>query len=289
MPPSRRRCCCWGSSPRGCGGGGVVGGSDDNAALPLTKWLPTDAETYTAVDLSALREDLELDEEEDPLDVSPTTPFALASDEALGALYEYGNDPSGSIFYALDLGNATGLASSGQANSVVTAVATSADTGEIGSALGDIGYRERDGVLTYRGAMTHFKLDIGLIFAAHDPALLRAIPDDPRDDVPDPLLEELDGSFSQTEPPDADAGCLLSQGASGQGDGSGEVAFLVDGEADAESVREGSGYASELEIGEADADDDIAAVEVTPAEDADLESGFAAVDALRAGAVEYAC
>jgi hypothetical protein len=192
------------------------------------------------------------------------------------------------VILALELGDATSLASADGPGPPLTAIATRADTGEIGSALGDLGFRDRDGILTRRGDETAFLLDLGLVFASEDPALLRGLPDDPREEVPDPLLEELDGPFTVTVP-SGPSDCVRRQGASGHPDGSGEVAFLTQGEADVEGIQPGLSFPSGSEIEDPEADENIASAEIIPTGGSDAAPPLGVFEVLRPGALAYEC
>lgn len=262
----------------GCGGGS---GGGDNTAVALTEWLPVGAPGYTAVDLAALREDLGGEEDLDPFSAPLGSNLLGAASLATDGLRDSAGAPaSRELLRILRFGEATSIAESRDSESPVTAIATSADTGEIGSDLGDAGYRDRGGILV-RGGDPAVLLEIGIVFVSPDPAALRGIPDEPADEPPDPLLEELEGPFVATT---LGQDCVRSQGASGEADGSGEVGLLIDGDADAGRVR--AAGSPRIELGEPEADGDVVTLAVEGPEDG---AGFAAFDALSDGAVTYDC
>jgi len=264
----------------GCGGGGS-GPGGENAAVPLSEWLPRDAPGYVAVDLAALREDLGDEEDLDPFSAPPGSTLYVAATEATdGIRGPAGETGPTDLLRILSLGEATAIAEARDSESAITAIATSADTGEIGSDLGDAGFADRGGVLL-RGGDPAIRLEIGIVFVSPDPAALRTIPDEPADDAPDPLLEELEAPFVETT---LGADCVRSQGASGEADGSGELALLIDGAADASLTRVAEG--DRFGLGEPDADGDVVTLDANPPEG---PTGFAAVEALRDGAVSYDC
>lgn len=264
----------------GCGGGGS-GPGGENAAVPLTEWLPRDAPGYVAVDLAALREDLGEEEDLDPFSAPPGSILHAAATEATDGMRGPAGEPEPTeLLRILRLGEATAIAESRASESAITAIATSADTGEIGSELGDAGFADSGGVLLRAGDPA-IRLEVGIVFVSPDPAALRRLPDEPAEDVPDPLLEELDAPFVETIP---GADCVRSQGASSEADGSGEIALVIDGGADASRVGVSSG--ARYGLGEPDADGDVVKLEADPPEG---PIGFAAVEALRDGAVSYDC
>lgn len=258
----------------GCGGGGGGGG---NAAVSLTRWLPSNAPGYAAADLAALRDDLGLDEESDPLE-RPDNALAAAAGAVLGPL-------ALSLPDAVDLRFATEVATAREGEGAITAIATSADTGEIGSALGDAGYRDRGGVLVGEPGSPAFKLVVGIVFAAPSPTPLRAIPDEPADEAPDPLIEDLSGPYVETRV--SRAPCARIEGATGLADGSGEVVVLLDPGADAPDLR--TQDTPTVKVGEPEADGETLSVEAEPADPDGPVLRFAAPEALRTGAVTTAC
>nr|MBA2523333.1 hypothetical protein [Solirubrobacterales bacterium] len=157
----------------GCGSS-----SGGSAAVALTKWLPPGADFYSAADLVSLREDLDLPEDADPLpspeplgDPNASADFVELARLALADLVELSADPR--VIAALDLGTARTIASSSDRSGfALTIVSTSADTGDIGSALGDLGFADHGGILSKGSAGPSFRLDDGLIIVARDPALL---------------------------------------------------------------------------------------------------------------------
>lgn len=261
----------------GCGAG-----AGSNGVAELTKRLPPGAETYDVADFVALREDLGLGEETDPLK-SDAGAIRVAARSAMAALGEH-SDPK--VLAALELKLARSAATGDTPAGPVTLIGTNADTGEIGSALGDLGYVDRGGVLVGGRGEPSFRLDTGAIFVAGDPALLRRIPEEPADELPDPLLDSLDAPFVEVER--LGVGCVASRGATGEADGSGEVNFRVDGEADASRVEITD--AGGVDLGEPEADGDVASVEARlEPDDGAAADGFAAVSALRSEAVSYSC
>ena len=201
------------------------GGSDggEGAAVDLTKRLPADADFYSTVDLGALRQGLDLPDDADPLDGD-----LLSFSGPLGILAQFG-DPD--VTEALELPQAFALATAVTADGPVTAIATHADTGEIGSTLGDLGFEDQGGVLSGGDSQTlAVRLDDGAIYLARDAEGLEGIDREPADDPPRQLLEELDAPLIQTTPsPD----CARESAITANADGSGEIAYLIDGGADA--------------------------------------------------------
>lgn len=262
----------------GCGDGGNGG---ENAAVALTERLPVGADRYVAVDLAALRDGLDLDADADPLSPSAPAPFAIAANAALAGL-RGGGSIAPAIDATADLGLATAIAGSESPDGPVVVIATAEDTGEIGSRLGDIGFRDRGGILAEPGRPAAFRLEDGIVFASTAAAALRALPDEPRDEPPDPLLDDLDAPYVETAP--TPGGCVRSQGATGEPDGSGEVALLIDGDADADRVQRSTVAGIELGAPEADGDLLTVAARGSPA-----AAGLAAPEALRSGAVAYDC
>lgn len=260
----------------GCGGDG---GSND--AVELTKRLPTHAIGYTALDLAALKSDLGLPDDADPLSaprLRGTAYSALAglmpplrrrievvrpgediSSEPLKA-------PRAKILDSLDPGLITAVATSqrGKAGggSGVTVLATSEDIGEIGSALGDLGFRDRGGVLEDPDGGAAVRLDDATVYASDDEDLLRSLPDDPVDDLPAELLDELEGDQVRVARSD---GCVQEYGSAGSDDGTAEFAFLVEGEADPAKVQisEPSG----IDVGATEVDGDVVKVRVESTSD----------------------
>jgi len=209
----------------GCGGGD--GGSE---AIDLTKRLAPGGDFYAVVDVATLKQDLGLPEDADPLDITAESdPVAELVSPALSPLAGL-VDPE--IAEALDLGAVDAAAASSIGSDGVTVISTTADTGEVGSALGDLGFEDRGGILEGdgEGAPT-FRLEEGFILVAADPSLLRDLPAEPADELPAPMLGELDGSgiFISTRP----SACTTGFGMGSDADGSGEVGFLVEGGADA--------------------------------------------------------
>lgn len=123
-----------------CGGDEDSGASD---AMELTRWLPTDSPSYSAVDVAALKADLDLPPDSDPLGgrISSWTAGSW-----VGLFFGY---PSPAVVRALDLSAVTQVADRGATKDVqpVTAMRTSAPPGEIRDALLDLGFVEREGIL----------------------------------------------------------------------------------------------------------------------------------------------
>jgi hypothetical protein len=255
----------------GCGGG-----AGSNGVAELTKRLSPQALTYDVADFTTLREDLGLDEEADPLD-SENDVLAAAASRSLAVLAVPEIDPA--VISALELGSARSAATSSGPGGLVTMIATDADTGEIGSALGDLGYSDAGGVLVKRGGLS-FRLDVGIVFVS-DPAALRALPEEAADDLPDPLLNELDGPFVEVSKQSAESGpCVRSAGVTSEADGTGSYAFRVNGDADAAAVRDGG---DGVDFDEPEADGEIASVE------ADAGGHPAALIVSGLGSVGYEC
>jgi hypothetical protein len=212
----------------GCGAGG--GGGND--AVELTKRLPRDAASYTATDLAAVRSDLDLPED-DPGRQGVLNPFIYGP--SLSGFYGAGQK----AYEAIDFGAVSGSASASvQGDSEqpidVTLLATSQDTGEIGSELGDGGFTDEGGILVAPGGQGAVRLDVGLVWASRDADVLREIPEDPADELPAELLGQLDGVDVLVHRPNVD--CLRETGVGVESDGSGEFAYLVDGGADEDAA-----------------------------------------------------
>jgi len=226
-------------------------GDDDNpvegGAIGLTEWLPKDAVTYTAVDIAAFEEELDLPEDANPMKEPALEPHATAF---AALLARRGPEPE-AVLEAVDPGEVTATAASGSADGVVvTALATVADEGEIGSRLGDLGYREADGVLEGGDGRPAIRLEEGIVFVSDDPDALREIPKEQREDPPLELLGELDGEdLAVTR---IDDQCFTEIGAATRADGAAELAVLVPGGAEAERMEPDTG-----EVGEADADGEV--------------------------------
>lgn len=262
----------------GCGGG--AGGGDD--AVALSRWLPAGADSYTAVDLTAFREGLDLPEDAD----ATGRELAPYSGPALAPVFAARDRK---VLSALEPGALTAIASDGE----VSAMATTADTGEIGSALGDLGFTDEGGVLVYGDLgsgsggreSVAFRLDDGLIFAATDPAALRSLPKEPAEKAPSPLLNDFDAPYvfiAGVPGP----GCIRAQVATAEPGGDGEIAWLVDGGASSDAVEsQGSGA---IEVGEPEVDGDLVTV---PVSYADEETGgdIASREALGSSQVSYVC
>lgn len=262
----------------GCGGG--AGGGDD--AVALSRWLPAGADSYTAVDLTAFREGLDLPEDAD----ATGRELAPYSGPALAPVFAARDRK---VLSALEPGALTAIASDGE----VSAMATTADTGEIGSALGDLGFTDEGGVLVYGDLgsgsggreSVAFRLDDGLIFAATDPAALRSLPKEPAEKAPSPLLNDFDAPYvfiAGVPGP----GCIRAQVATAQPGGDGEIAWLVDGGASSDAVEsQGSGA---IEVGEPEVDGDLVTVPVSYADEG-TGGGIASREALGSSQVSYVC
>jgi hypothetical protein len=229
------------------------GGDDDpveGGALGLTEWLPRDWESYAAIDIAAFKDELDLDE-----DADPTTAPEL---EQLTALHfdvlRTGLGDSGEVLEAVEPASVTAAAISGSVDGRerrrIAAFATTGDLGEVGSRLGDLGYREVDGVLEGAAGEPAIRLEDGIVFASEDPDALRMIPDEQRDDPPAELLGELDGDDLAVYR--VEARCYAETGAGVGVDGDTELGVLVPGGAEAEGMTPDTG-----EVGEADADGDV--------------------------------
>jgi hypothetical protein len=151
----------------GCGGGTGTGG---NAAIELTKRLPTGAAAYTAVDLAAYKDAQGLPEDADPMSTAglatvgqppfdvfyPPVRGKTATVTANADIEEVSfHSPRLKALDAIDPGSVTAAATSQESDrngeDSVAVFATSADTGEIGSQLGDLGYMDVRGVLEAPG------------------------------------------------------------------------------------------------------------------------------------------
>lgn len=251
-------------------------GDDDNpvegGGVGLTEWLPKDAVTYTAVDIAAYKEELDLPEDADPtsepeLEQVAVGPFSyLLPKSSLRLQTAQSGKPLRfeAVLEAVDPTPVTAAATSGSTGSEgagVAAFATTADEGEIGSRLGDLGYRDSGGVLVRSRGEPAIRLEEGLVFASDDPEALRDVPDEQRDDPPLKLLEELDGEdLAVTR---VDGSCFAESGAATRADGTAELAVLVPGGAEAERME------PDLEaVGEPDADGELVVVPVEAAENA---------------------
>jgi hypothetical protein len=233
----------------GCGGGGGGGSSD---AVDLTKWLPRGTANYQALDFAAFKDALGLDEDADPRtnpkldmisrpvldDLLPESSERSVAPGLADAGAPGPNELSTALLDAIDPASITAAAvSRSEVGRVVvdTAVfATTADTGEIGSELGDLGYRDVDGILERGGEWPAVRLEDGLVFASSSADQLRALPDEPADELPATLLGDLNGDdvFVSAVP----MGCVRENGASVAADGDGEVAVLIDHEADPQGL-----------------------------------------------------
>lgn len=273
----------------GCGGGGGT-----SSAVELTKRLPAGAPSYRVVDLTTLRADLGLPEDADPL----AGDLALITTPVLGTVPGVAGTE---VAAALDLGLATAAATAADS---VTVLATQADTGDIGSSLGDLGFEDRGGILERPGAARRsgqveqvaagqvpgetglgpasaaVRLEEGLIFFADDPALLRGLPAEPLDDLPAELLTDLDDA-PVIDVTSVDT-CFRETGKTAEADGSGELAFLVDGIAEADRLTPES--EGGFTFGEPKVDGDLITVPVSSD-----SPGFAALNVAAALLTTYDC
>lgn len=243
----------------GCGGDG-----DDGDAVDLTKRLPAGADHYAVSDLAVLREDYDLPDDADPLSGNGGYDqgfLELATRPLAGLL----NTPDPDVFAALDLGAVQAAALSSGGGADVTVLATNADTGDVGSALGDLGFEDQGGILGKGGGSVSFRLDEGLIYAAGDPAQLRDLPDDPLDEIPDPLLEAVEGAAITLAPGLGD--CTSGIATAANADGSGELAVAVDGGADASRLK--LEESSSISFGDPEVDGDVVKVSVESEDGAD--------------------
>ncbi|MGB2852589.1 MAG: hypothetical protein WBC01_13090 [Solirubrobacterales bacterium] len=131
--------------------GGCSGDSDEpvgdqsagSNAFDVVRLLPQDAQSYSTVDLAALKRGLGLSTSASPYNDRQLIPF---TSEVLNGVYA--GAPNRAVRDAPDLPSATALASSSAGRGPqITAVATSADPAEIRKALGDLGFVDRGGVL----------------------------------------------------------------------------------------------------------------------------------------------
>lgn len=230
-----------------CGGSG--GGGGDNDGVALTEHLSTDADYYSAVDLTLLREDLDLPEDADPL-AGDLAPFGSIP---LNPLLEVADTE---VRDALELPFAYAAAGADTEDGFVGVIGTTADTGEVGSVLGDLGFRDQAGVLVNEGkpGAVAVRLDLGLIYVSQEPAALRTIPAEPADDPPTELLGELDAPVIQTIPPPA---CGREAALTANADGSGELVYLINGGADATKLEPSSDGGSGATFGEPEVDGDL--------------------------------
>lgn len=264
------------SAALGCGGGN---GPEGSGAVDLTKRLAADADTYTAADLTTLRDDFDLSEEAEPLQSGgvPAGFVELAGPPFAGLTREQLASPD--VLGALELGLVHDAASATNDGDSVTVLATDADTGDVGSNLGDLGYADSNGILSMDGQPS-IRLEPGLIFAAKNQGLLSELPREPRGSLPTPLLDSVDGVSVTASSANAD--CIKGTAASASDERSGELAFLIDAGADASKLElSDSGAAS---FGEPEVDGDVVRVAVS----AD-EPGFAAYSALTLFLANYDC
>jgi hypothetical protein len=256
----------------GCGGSG---GGADNAAIELTKRLPPGAAAYEAIDLAAYKDAQGLPEDADPMS---TAGLATAGQPPFNVFYpvikaktgvmqrsediskDSFSSPPLTALDAIDPGSVTAAATSQESDrdreESVAVFATSADTGEIGSRLGDLGYKDVRGVLEAPGRGPSILLDDTVFYASDDADLLRALPDEPADDLPAALLGRLEGVdviVSATR-----FGCIRESGVSVNGDGSSQIGFLIDGEASAERIEPADSTSDPR------ADGDVALADVAP-------------------------
>lgn len=237
----------------GCGGGG--GGGND--AVDLTKRLAPGADSYEAVDDAAVKDGLGLPDDADPLDPgrSELSAFVLPTLAGLMA-----GRPSRRELAALDLGAVTASASSSTDDGSkpldqVTVLASSADIGVIGSALGDLGFTDRGGILEPHDGSPAVRLDDGTIYVSADAAPLRDLPREPADDLPSSLLGELGGEAVSVLGPTA---CVDASGSGSSANGTGELAFLVKGGPDPSKVEYEA--ADGITVGDADVHGDVVGV-----------------------------
>jgi hypothetical protein len=156
-----------------------------------------------------------------------------------------------SIIRAIDPGAITVAAKrqtrgSGKGYANLAAFATAADTGEVGSALGDLGYRDVDGILVRGQDDPAIRLDDGLIFASNDVAALRSVPDEQADDVPLDILGRAPGDaiIASGAGPD----CVRESATVTTADGAASIAFLVDGDADGDRVQPQSAIINDPDV-----------------------------------------
>jgi hypothetical protein len=256
----------------GCGGGGGGGTSD---AVDLTKWLPSTTASFEALNLVAFKDALGLDEDADPrtneqLDAVSEPIFSNLLPQAPDSWTGYRSDsrPTG-VLEAVDPSSITAAASSDaeaeHTTGNTTVYATTEDTGEIGSRLGDLGYRDEGGVLEHPDSgkleWPAIKLDEGLVFASRSAEDLRAIPEERGEDLPAALLGKLEGDdiVVSTVPTD----CVRESGASVSADGDAQAGVLVDQEADASRLVVVGGL-----DGESHSDGEEVVADVEPSEQA---------------------
>lgn len=238
----------------GCGGDSDEPVGDQSAgsnAFDLVRLLPQDAQSYSTVDLAALKRGLGLSTSASPYSDRQLIPF---TSEALNGVYA--GAPNRAVLDALDLPSATALASSSAGRGPqITAVATSVDPAEIRKALLDLGFVDRGGVLEgpdgeraspERHAAQVEKVPAGTAITEIEPPVHGAIAVRFADGaflVSDSgeLLRSL-GSVASESPLrvqsslEGDAtfafkggGCILEQGIATNADGSGVLIFEVDG------------------------------------------------------------
>jgi hypothetical protein len=269
----------------GCGGGSGAGDGSD--AAQLTKWLPPGSASYRAIDLTAFKDELGLPEDEDPwrgrLGQQGAAPFAVLLPTVKpqeSGIVETGesidgqtfNVPSTAILEAVGPESVTSAATSqsgsGAENVNMSVFATSGDTDEIGSALGDLGYRYDGGVLVKGDRDPAIRLDDGLVFASDSADALRAIPEEPASDYPAKLLGDIGGDDVRVAAYGFE--CVVESGVGADADGSGRIAFLIDGGAEADRLDPQDALA-----GDPDVDGDLVTAEVEPG-----DPGIGAADIL---------
>ena len=101
------------------------------------------------------------------------------------------------------------------------------------------------------------RLDDGLVFASNSAEALRAIPEEPGDDYPAKLLGEIGGDDVFVFAGGFE--CESESGVAADSDGSGRIAFLVDGGADEGRLRPQDALADDPVV-----DGDLITAEVKP-------------------------
>lgn len=245
----------------GCGGDSDEAVGDGGGAIDLTRLLPADGYSYTSVDVVALKRDLELPADTSVMGSGSDAEVTLANftSSSLGGLYS--SNPARAVLDALDLPAVTAVASSfGKGNEAVSALSTSADTETIRSRLRALGFVDHGGVLEgpdgLRATGTHVRgrivvvnnktdleglpsfphgplavrIDKGGLLLSGDGDLLRSLPTT-LGELPLEIEAFLEGDAMRAIGPIG--GCLDGEGVVTNLDGSGRLAFLVSGGADA--------------------------------------------------------
>lgn len=240
----------------GCGGDSgeqVQPRTAGSGALDLVRLLPQDADTYSTVDLTALKGGLAV-----PASANPYSDRKLISFTSATLNGVYAGVPKRTVVDALELPSATALAfSSGGFGEDVTAVATPVDLEQVREALLALGFVDRGGVLegpdgkravperrepktgtVQSGAPIQLeppvhgasavRLEDGGFLISDNGELLRSLGSQ-ASELPLRVLNSLEGdatnAFRGVE-------CIREEGIATSADGSGELIFALDGRPD---------------------------------------------------------